>query len=71
MPIWETGNESGGCNMSTNVYLGRKFNANHQLAILLARHLGLDGARREARKNSWRHILAALDEQDAIVTALK
>lgn len=57
--------------MSTNVYLGRKFNANHQLAILLARHLGLDGARREARKNGWRHILAALDEQDAIVTALK
>lgn len=54
--------------MSINVYLGRKFNANHQLAILLVRHLGLDGARCEARKNGWRHILAALDEQDAIVT---
>lgn len=57
--------------MTMNIYLGRKFNANHQLAILLARHLGWDGARREARKNGWRHILAALDEQDAIVTALK
>ena len=32
--------------MSMNVYTGRKFNANHQLAILLSRHLGLDGARR-------------------------
>ncbi|WP_170826977.1 hypothetical protein [Magnetovibrio blakemorei] len=54
--------------MSMNVYLGRKFNANHQLAILLVRHLGLEDARYEARKNGWRHILAALDEQDAIVT---
>jgi len=54
--------------MTNDVYLGRKFNANHQLAILLARHLGLDGARREARRNGWSGVLLALQEQDAMVT---
>lgn len=54
--------------MSTDVYLGRKFNANHQLAILLARHLGLESARLEARKNGWKGVLRALNEQNAIVT---
>ncbi|MEG3617605.1 hypothetical protein V5T82_03965 [Magnetovibrio sp. PR-2] len=54
--------------MSMNVYNGRKFNANHQLAILLSRHLGLDGAKREARRNGWAGVLAALTEQSAIVT---
>lgn len=54
--------------MSLEVYLGRKFNANHQLAILLARHLGLESARREARKNGWKGVLRALNEQNAIVT---
>jgi len=54
--------------MTMDVYLGRKFNANHQLAILLAQHLGLDGARREARKNGWKGVLRALNEQNAIMT---
>jgi len=54
--------------MTMDVYLGRKFNANHQLAILLAQHLGFDGARREARKNGWKGVLRALNEQSAIVT---
>jgi|GEM_PF-1446591 len=54
--------------MSINVYKGRKFNANHQLAILLTRHLGIDGACQEARKNGWDAVLAALTEQKAIVT---
>jgi len=54
--------------MSMNVYMGRKFNANHQLAILLTRHLGIDGARREARRNGWAGVLTALSEQSAIVT---
>jgi hypothetical protein len=54
--------------MSIDVYLGRKFNANHQLAIILAQHLGIDGARREARKNGWKAVLRALDEQTSIVT---
>lgn len=54
--------------MSMDVYTGRKFNANHQLAILLSRHLGLDGARREAKRNGWDGVLAALTEQSAIVT---
>lgn len=54
--------------MKHDVYLGRKFNANHQLAIILARHLGLDGARLEATKNGWKGVLRALNEQSAIVT---
>lgn len=54
--------------MTMDVYLGRKFNANHQLAIILSQHLGLDGARREARKNGWKGVLHALNEQNAIVT---
>ena len=54
--------------MAIDVYMGRKFNANHQLAIILARHLGLDGARIEARKNGWKGVLRALNEQNAIVT---
>ena len=55
--------------MTLDAYMGRKFNANHQLAILLARHLGLDGARREARRNGWSGVLQALNEQGAMVTA--
>lgn len=54
--------------MTLNVYMGQKFNANHQLAILLTRHLGANGARREARKNGWSDVLAALNEQSAIIT---
>lgn len=54
--------------MTMDVYLGRKFNANHQLAILLARHLGFEGARSEAKRNGWSGVLLALDEQNAIVT---
>ncbi|MFC1673072.1 hypothetical protein ACFL12_02855 [Pseudomonadota bacterium] len=54
--------------MTLDAYLGRKFNANHQLAIILARHMGLDGARREARKNGWSGVLEALNEQSAMVT---
>jgi len=54
--------------MNTNVYLGRKFNANHQLAILLIRHLGEDEARRQARRNGWTGVLVALTEQTAMVT---
>jgi len=54
--------------MIMNVYKGCKFNANHQLAILLTRHLGADGARREACKNGWSDVLTALKEQSAIVT---
>ncbi len=54
--------------MTMDVYMGRKFNANHQLAILLTRHLGLEGARSEAKRNGWSGVLLALDEQNAIVT---
>ncbi|MBL4614149.1 MAG: hypothetical protein JKY27_04650 [Magnetovibrio sp.] len=54
--------------MSMDNYKGRKFNANHQLAILLTRHLGWDGARREARRNGWSGVLMALNEQNAIIT---
>ncbi|MBF0248359.1 MAG: hypothetical protein HQL36_09865 [Alphaproteobacteria bacterium] len=51
-----------------DVYMGRKFNANHQLAILLSRHLGPEDAKREARRNGWAGVLMALEEQDVIVT---
>jgi len=54
--------------MTVEISMGRKFNANHQLAIILSRHLGLDGARRTAGKNGWKGVLAALEEQDTIVT---
>jgi len=54
--------------MTVEVSLGRKFNANHQLAIILARHLGLNGARQAAGKNGWKGVLAALEEQDEIIT---
>ena len=54
--------------MGMDVYLGRKFDANHQLAILLVRHLGAKRARQEARKNGWTGVLKALTEQAAIVT---
>ena len=54
--------------MSVEVIMGRKFNANHQLAIILTRHLGVDGARKTAGKNGWKGVLAALEEQDSILT---
>ena len=54
--------------MSVEISLGRKFNANHQLAVILSRHLGLEGARQTAGKNGWKGVLAALEEQDTIVT---
>ncbi len=54
--------------MTEDIYMGRKFNANHQLAVLLSRHLGVDGALREARRNGWRGVVSALIEQDAILT---
>lgn len=54
--------------MTVEVTLGRKFNANHQLAIILTRHLGTDGARKTAYKNGWNGVLAALDEQGEIIT---
>ncbi|MBL4691801.1 MAG: hypothetical protein JKY92_00530 [Magnetovibrio sp.] len=54
--------------MTVDVSLGRKFNANHQLAIILTRHLGVLGARKTANKNGWKGVLAALEEQDTIIT---
>ena len=54
--------------MSMDVYKGHKFNANHQLAIILTRHLGPEKARKTAKANGWREVLRALTEQKAIVT---
>jgi len=54
--------------MNAEISLGRKFNSNHQLAIILSRHLGLQGARQTAFKNGWKGVLAALEEQKTIVT---
>lgn len=54
--------------MNLNVCLGRKFDDHHQIAIILTRHLGLDGARRRCAQHGWRGVLKAIDEQQSIVT---
>lgn len=51
-----------------SVILGRKFDRDHQHAILLTRHLGVDGAKRACRRNAWPGVLDALEEQLSIVT---
>ena len=51
-----------------DVPLGRKFNADHQIAILLDRHLGRGGAEQACREQGWEDVLKALDEQASIVT---
>ncbi|MDH5187937.1 MAG: hypothetical protein OEW37_03145 [Rhodospirillaceae bacterium] len=50
------------------VYLGEKFNSNHQLALILSRHMGKKKACATAKKNGWEGVLQALSEQMAIVT---
>ena len=52
-----------------NICLGKKFNSNHQLALILARHMGEDKARETASNNGWEGVIEALDEQTAMVTA--
>ena len=54
--------------MSFDAYLGRKFNGNHQLGILLTRYLGVDGAKRACEENGWDGVLGAIDEARNIVT---
>ena len=54
--------------IQTDVPLGRKFNDDHQIAILLARHLGRDGAAKTCREQGWTEVLTALGEQEQIVT---
>jgi hypothetical protein len=41
----------------------RKFTRNHQLAILLIRHLGTDGAIKACYNNQWYAVLKAIEEQ--------
>ena len=41
----------------------RKFTRNHQLAILLIRHLGTDGAIKACYNNQWYAVLRAIEEQ--------
>ncbi|HLF59240.1 MAG TPA: hypothetical protein VI732_06380 [Alphaproteobacteria bacterium] len=41
----------------------RKFTRNHQLAILLIRHLGADGAVKACYNNQWYAVLSAIEEQ--------
>lgn len=50
------------------VYLGEKFNANHQLALILSRHMGNEKARKTAKKNGWEGVVQAINEQMAIIT---
>ncbi|MCK5445347.1 MAG: hypothetical protein KAI73_06960 [Rhodospirillaceae bacterium] len=55
--------------MTDEVYLGQKFTANHQLAVILTRHLGADKARQTATSEGWEGVLQAIEEQSSIVTA--
>lgn len=41
-----------------------KFTRNHQLAILLIRHLGTDGAIKACYNNQWYAVLKAIEEQN-------
>lgn len=41
----------------------KKFTRNHQLAILLIRHLGTDGAIKACYNNQWYAVLEAIEEQ--------
>ena len=41
----------------------RKFTRNHQLAILLIRHLGTEGAIKACYSNQWYAVLEAIEEQ--------
>ena len=47
----------------------RKFTRNHQLAILLIRHLGTDGAVKACYNNQWYAVLQAIEEQKNEKTA--
>jgi len=40
-----------------------KFTRNHQLAILLIRHLGTDGAVKACYSNQWFEVLRAIEDQ--------
>lgn len=42
-----------------------KFTRNHQLAILLVRHLGTNGAIKACYNNQWHGVLRAIKEQVA------
>jgi hypothetical protein len=41
----------------------RKFTRNHQLAILLIRHLGTDGAIKACYNNQWYAVLKAIEDE--------
>lgn len=55
--------------MTDEVYLGQKFTANHQLAVILTRHMGTEKARQTATNEGWEGVLQAIEEQSSIVTA--
>ena len=49
--------------MATPAKAKPKFTRNHQLAILLIRHLGTDGAVKACYNNQWYAVLRAIEEQ--------
>ena len=52
---------------TVKVKRGPKFTRNHQLAILLVRHLGTDGAIKACYNNQWYGVLRAIkDEQSEL-----
>jgi hypothetical protein len=47
----------------TKAKADRTFTRNHQLAILLVRHLGTNGAIKACYNNQWHGVLRAIKEQ--------
>ena len=51
-----------------DISLGYKFTSEHQLAILLDRHMGRAQAIKTCRELGWNTVLDAFAEQDRMVT---
>jgi hypothetical protein len=49
---------------ASKVRPGPTFTRNHQLAILLVRHLGVNGAIQACYSNQWYGVLRAIEEQN-------
>lgn len=54
----------GGATKVTKMKSNRTFTRNHQFAILLVRHLGVNGAIQACYSNQWYGVLRAIEEQN-------
>lgn len=53
-----------GVTKATKMKSNLSFTRNHQLAILLVRHLGVNGAIQACYGNQWYGVLRAIEEQN-------